>query len=93
MKINALSGYNVYRKNGTAPVKAQAAPERAGKTDVVEFSRGQTSAPDQMPSLKASILSDIAQPTSPQKLAELKAAVQAGSYYRSTDELVNAILK
>lgn len=94
MKIESLSNYPPYRKNSTAaPAKNAAASPPAQKTDVAEFNRGQASPPDKsLLSLKSTLLRDAAQATPAQSLAELKTAVREGRYYRSTDELVNAIL-
>lgn len=96
MKIDAMSGYGVFRTNNNAAVPAKvpaAAPEALNKTDVVDFSRGQTPAPDKsLLAIKSSILRDIAQPADPEALAALREDVRAGAYRPSTDELVDAIL-
>lgn len=95
MKIDAMSGYSVYRKNsGASPAKAAPSQtESANKTDVVEFSRGQTAAPNKdFLSLKSGIMSDISRSASPEKLAALKDSIREGSYRPSMDQLVDAIL-
>lgn len=94
MKIDAMSGYPVYRKNAAGPAhKTNAPSENTAKTDVVEFSHSQATALDKdLVTLKSGILRDAARPASPEKLAALKESIREGSYRRSTDELVNAIL-
>lgn len=93
MKIDALSSYPAYRGGG-APAKAAAArSDRTGKTDVVDFSRGQSAAPDKnLLAIKSGILHDVAMPTPAKDLAALKESIREGSYHRSTDEIVDAIL-
>lgn len=96
MKIDATSNYPpVYRtgNNGSAAKAATPAAGRANKTDVVDFSRGQTVVPDKSAaSLKVGLLRDIAAPTDSERLAALKADIKAGNYRASTDELVDSIL-
>ena len=100
MKIDANTGFPAIRKNKpvTGPAKMnEVSAERAGKTDVIEFSRGSNSLPDKnlsdLAALKSSLIHDVAAGTDPARLAALKQSVRDGSYRPSTEDWVNAIME
>ena len=97
MKIDATSNYGLYRKpigGDMLPAKKASKNNTAAKTDVADFSRGNTSVTDKrMASLKASLQHDIASSSDPQRIAQLRAQVRSGEYRVSTEELIDAILQ
>lgn len=96
MKIDFNAGVSLYRKNtpdSTAAGKNTSAAEAAGKTDVLDFSHGAGALPDKsMLGLKAAIQRDVAYPSDPQRLEQLKADVRNKSYRVPTEALVDAVL-
>lgn len=96
MKIDITSNYTMYRKNisgeGVA-VKNSASKKDASKTDVVDFSRGQTAVPDKTTvTLKAGLQRDISAPADKARIASLQESVKNNTYRVSTEELIESIL-
>lgn len=95
MKIDLNTNYSIFRKTGgQQPAKtASVQTDRSSKTDVVDFSRGQTTAPGkELTNLRSNLLRDVSAPAGADQLASLKDRIREGSYHPSTDEIVNAIL-
>lgn len=97
MKINAMPGYSVFRKDkatvpNSAPVKS-APSDPKNDVDIVSFSRNPSAALDkELLTIRSSILTETARPTGAQSLADVQESIRAGTYRRSTDDIVGAIL-
>ena len=92
MKVDFSARLNPYQKNSINAAKTPAAKQEA-KTDIAEFSRGNTAMADKrLIGLKSSLQADLYAPADAGRIAELKQQVRDGSYKVSTEELVDAIL-
>jgi anti-sigma28 factor (negative regulator of flagellin synthesis) len=96
MKIDVTGGYGIYRgqKSGESAKLRGVVADRAKQTaDVADFAHGSTAISDKaFVSLKAAIQRDINTPASPERLAELRAAIKSGTYQIPTEALVDSIL-
>ena len=104
MKINPAAAFNAYNKtvekisssqSSTAAHSADSAPTRAAAaehTDQVQISaEGARKAGIQQ--ITDTIVSEIHEPASPEKLEALRDEVQNKTYHVSTQDLVDAIMK
>ena len=99
MKINPTAAYQAYgkiseyghssRRGGAAG--AQAAPQ-PGKTDRIQISPEATRQLE-VEQLSRSIMAEIREPASPERLEALRNAVQKGEYNIPTDQLVDAVMR
>ena len=102
MKINPAAAYGIYKANSNtqrhdsdtsfAGQLESLSAKKAEHTDQVSIS---AEGARQMEAERAtrSIMSSIDSPTPPQKLEELRAAVQNKTYYVSTGDLVDAVMQ
>lgn len=96
MKIDVGGNFTVFRGVRTAEsAAAKASGDRGAtaKTDVVDFSRGSTAAPEKnMAGIKSSVLGGASKSASPERLQELKESVRSGAYRVPTEDIVKSIL-
>jgi|GEM_PF-881076 len=93
MKINFNSSNNLYLKREPVAGGKDLRSFRGNSTDVAEFSRGGTAAPDKsLMGAKAVIQRAVSAQADPARLEALRQSVKDGSYNVETDELVRAIL-
>ncbi len=97
MKINPTAAYQAYNKYGRAPRKVGPlgeipAAEKAGKTDRIQISQEATRQLE-VEQLSRSILAEIREPASAERLESLRNAVQKGEYNIPTGELVDAVMR
>ena len=99
MKINPTAAYQAYNKisehtpasrryGGTASLPVQ----KSENTDRIHISP-EASRQLEVEQLSRSILSEIREPASPERLESLRAAVQRGEYHVPTGELVDAVMR
>lgn len=100
MKINPATAYQAYNKvtehTHTTPRRPELRPEvaaqKAGNTDQIQISPEATRQRE-VEQLTQSILSQIREPASPQRLESLRTAVQNKTYHIPTGDLVDAVMK
>lgn len=100
MKINPAAAYQAYNKvtehNHSTPrrpeLRVQAPAQRAGNTDQIQISPEATRQRE-VEQLTQSILAEIREPASPQRLDSLRTAVQNHTYHVPTVDLVDAVMK
>lgn len=100
MKLNPTAAYHAYNKIADHSARAYRRPEsfserlaqKAEHTDQIQISPEGTRkmAADQ---LSRSIMAQIRESSSPQRLESLRTAVQEGSYHIPTSELVDAVMR
>jgi len=99
MKISPTAAYQAYNKisehtaaaRRTASVSELPAP-KAENTDRIHISP-EASRQLEVEQLSRSILSEIREPASPERLESLRSAVQKGTYNVPTGELVDAVMR
>lgn len=99
MKINpsAFEQYKNYAKavkndeSSSKGASAAKAAVQSGKTDTVSFSE-EAAAHAEASRLSASIAAEVQAGAGAEKLGELRAAVQAGTYYVPSEKIADAIL-
>lgn len=97
MKINPTAAYQAYNKYGRTPrrigsVAGDSAAEKTGKTDRIQISQEATRQLE-VEQLSRSILAEIREPASAERLEVLRNAVQKGEYNIPTGELVDAVMR
>ena len=100
MKINPTAAYQAYgkiseygrssRRTGAA-ADVRPAPQ-PGKTDRIQISPEATRQLE-VEQLSRSIMAEIREPASPERLESLRNAVQKGEYSIPTDQLVDAVMR
>lgn len=100
MRINPSAAYQAYNKIGKRPYDASRrsdyqGEEAAQKTENTDSFRISPEAARQreVEQLTSSIMSEIREPASAQRLDNLRAAVQNKTYSVSTNDLVDAVMK
>ena len=98
MQVNAAKAYGLYKANMRKQAETDAAvPARAdlaakpGNTDQVSISF-EGVRQREIEKVSSSILSEIEQPSDPEKLRSVQAAVQNNTYHVSTGDLVDAVM-
>ncbi len=96
MKINPLA-YQVGKPGATRPGKsvsdsASKASQSSKNTDQISIS-SQGAQKAEVEQLSRAVTAGIEQPTSPEKLDAIKAAVSENNYHVSTSELADVILQ
>lgn len=100
MKINPTAAYQAYNKisdyghtlRRTGAAGETPAAEKSGKTDRIQISQEATRQLE-VEQLSRSILSEIREPASQERLESLRSAIQKGTYNVPTGELVNAVMR
>jgi len=100
MKINPTAAYQAYNKiserSYTAPrrqdLRGEAPVQKPGNTDQIQISP-EAARQREVEQLTHSIMSQIREPASPQRLESLRTAVQNGTYHIPTGDLVDAVMK
>lgn len=100
MKINPTAAYQAYNKisgYGRASRRMDTAAEvqtaqQPGKTDRIQISP-EASRQLEVEQLSRSILAEIKEPASPERLEGLRSAIQKGEYNVPTDQLVDAVMR
>lgn len=100
MKINPTAAYQAYgkiseyghtsRRTGAA-TEVQAA-QQPGKTDRIQISQ-QGTRQLEVEQLSKSILAEIREPASQERLESLRNAIRKGEYKVPTDQLVDAVMR
>ena len=91
MKIEMQpQSFGLYRKPAGV-ASHSASVNTAGKQDVIDF-RAHPGTDKALNGVKAAIQSNIAAPSDPRKIEALRAQVASGSYYVSTDAIVDSIM-
>lgn len=100
MKLNPTAAYHVYNKIAEHPARTYRRPEsfsehlvqKMENTDQIQISPegSRKMAADQ---LSRSIMSEIREASSPQRLESLRTAVQEGTYHVPTGLLVDAVMR
>jgi len=100
MKLNPTAAYHAYNKIAEHPARTYRRPEafsehlvqKTENTDQIQISPEGTRkmAAEQ---LSRTIMTQIRESSSPQRLESLRNAVQQGSYYVPTSELVDAVMR
>lgn len=99
MKINPTAAYQAYnrisernrtlRRTGLA---AEGMAPKAGNTDQIQISH-EGARLVEAEQLSRSIMAEIQEPASPERIESLRRAVQSGSYNVPTDRLVDAVIR
>ena len=100
MKINpsaALQAYGKIPDYGHAPrrtgtVMETQSPQKAGVTDRIQISP-QATRQLEVEQLSRSILAEIKEPASQERLETLRNAIQKGEYHVPTSQLVDAVMR
>lgn len=100
MKISPTTAYKAYNKISERPYarsrrqdsQAEGQAQRAENTDSIRISP-EAARQREVEQLTNSIMSQIREPASPQRLDSLRAAVQNKTYNVPTGDLVDAVMK
>ena len=99
MKINPAAAYQAYNRipdHTPSPRRTGQYPEggalKAGNTDQIQISHEGTRKME-AEQLSRSIMAEIREPASPERIEDLRRAVQSGSYRVPTGELVDAVIR
>ncbi|MCI8816166.1 MAG: flagellar biosynthesis anti-sigma factor FlgM [Angelakisella sp.] len=99
MKINPAAAYQAYNRisdHTHSPRRTGQYPEggalKAGNTDQIQISHEGTRKME-AEQLSRSIMAEIREPASPERIEDLRRAVQSGSYRVPTGELVDAVIR
>ena len=99
MKINPAAAYQAYHRisdHTHSPRRTGQYPEggalKAGNTDQIQISHEGTRKME-AEQLSRSIMAEIREPASPERIEVLRRAVQSGSYRVPTGELVDAVIR
>ena len=99
MKINPAAAYQAYNRisdHTHSPRRTGQYPEggalKAGHTDQIQISHEGTRKME-AEQLSRSIMAEIREPASPERIEDLRRAVQSGSYRVPTGELVDAVIR
>ena len=99
MKINPAAAYQAYNRisdHAHPPRRTGQYPEggalKAGNTDQIQISHEGTRKME-AEQLSRSIMAEIREPASPERIEDLRRAVQSGSYRVPTGELVDAVIR
>ena len=100
MKTNPTAAYQAYNKisdyghtlRRTGAAGETPAAEKSGKTDRIQISQEATRQLE-VEQLSRSILAEIREPASAERLESLRNAVQKGEYNVPTDRLVDAVMR
>ena len=99
MKINPAAAYQTYNRisdHTHSPRRTGQYPEggalKAGNTDQIQISHEGTRKME-AEQLSRSIMAEIREPASPERIEDLRRAVQSGSYRVPTGELVDAVIR
>ena len=99
MIINPAAAYQAYNRisdHTHSPRRTGQYPEggalKAGNTDQIQISHEGTRKME-AEQLSRSIMAEIREPASPERIEDLRRAVQSGSYRVPTGELVDAVIR
>ena len=99
MKINPAAAYQAYNRisdHTHSPRRTGQYPEggalKAGNTDQIQISHEGTRKME-AEQLSRSSMAEIREPASPERIEDLRRAVQSGSYRVPTGELVDAVIR
>lgn len=98
MKIDMNNSYHIFRKNvhndGDAEARKNGGVGGDVRTDVIDFAKGSTEISDKsLLTLKSGLQRSIGEPTPAERLDAIQKEIKNGTYYVSTNAIVDSILE